>query len=248
MTAFICGFLTATISAVAAPQAEKISDHVYRIGHVIVDTKARTATCEGRVNMRKGVIEYLAVPADGKRHESVLVLDGSPVHLQVALLLLDLEPKGGLRYQGDPQTPQGAAVEVRAEWRAKDGRKRAVRLEEFAWDIPGRRPMEAHPWIFTGARTKDPALMSFIATYRDPDAILNNPLATGSDDTVYKANERLVPPVGTRVTLVFRAIDQRPRGRRTDTTREAPSSRLQAPSSQPLGAWSLELGAGAKRP
>jgi hypothetical protein len=156
--------------------------------------------------MRKGVIEYLAVPPDGKRHESVLVLDASPVHLQVALLLLNLDPKGGLRYQGDTQLPLGDGVEVRAQWRTAKSAQRVVRLEEFAWDIPRRRPMEPHPWIFTGARTKDPALMSFIATYRDPDAILNNPLAAGSDDTVYKANERLLPPVGTRVTLVIKAV------------------------------------------
>ena len=45
---------------------------------------------------------------------------------------------------------------------------------------------------------------SVIATYRDSDAVLNNPLPTGGDDTIYKANERVVPPVGTPVTLVLR--------------------------------------------
>lgn len=193
----------------SSPEAEKITEHVYRIGRAVLDMKARAVTCEGKVNMRKGVIEYLAVTPEGKRHESVLVLDVEPVHLQVALLLLGLEPGGGLRYQGDSRPPRGSPVEVRARW-TSGGRSREVRLEELAWDIPRRRPMEPTVWIFTGMPPGGPEVSegSLIASYRDPKAILNNPLPTGDDDTVYKANERLVPPVGTPVTVTIR--DARP--------------------------------------
>jgi hypothetical protein len=204
------------------PEAEKITENVYRIGQVVLDTKARTVTCDGQVNMRKGMIEYLAVTPDGKRHESALVLELSPVHLQVALLLLGLEPGGGIRYQGDSQAPRGDAVEIRVQWR-EGGKSHEVRLEEFAWDIPRRRPMPPHPWIFTGLRTgRDGAPArparpspagewegSLIASFHDPSAMFNNPLAEGADDTVYKVNERLVPPVGTPVTLTLRAGAQR---------------------------------------
>src|SRR5438874_1866611 len=52
--------------------AERISDNLYRIGKVIVDLKARSVSCEGKVNMQRGLVEYFAVASHGKLHESVL--------------------------------------------------------------------------------------------------------------------------------------------------------------------------------
>jgi hypothetical protein len=212
----------------AAPPAEKIGEHRYRIGQVTVDTAARTAQLPCRVNMQKGMIEYLAVASEGKLHESALRVDAEPLHLHLALLLLGLEPGPRPRYQGDPTLPVPAAppdgssssqsswVEARVEWR-QGGRERSARLEEWAWDIPARRPMAPVAWLFTGASPPRPGPVlteqrSIVATYRDPDAVLNNPLPTGGDDTVYKVNERVVPPVGTPVTLVLRPVSPKQHG------------------------------------
>jgi hypothetical protein len=167
--------------------------------------------------MNRGMIEYLAVATEGKRHESVLLVEAEPLHVHLALLLLGLEPGPRPRFQGDgasvPPSPTagqsspGAAYEVnaRVEWRTQ-GRDFAARLEELAWDIPARRPMASIAWVFTGVSPphSGPRTMeerSVVATYRDPDAVLNTPLPTGADDTIYKVNERLVPRVGTPVTL-----------------------------------------------
>src|SRR5579872_5526193 len=83
--------------------AEKIGDDVYRLGKLTVDLKSKTATCHGKINMQRGVVEYFACAPHGKLHESVLEVDVRPLHLQLALILLGLEPEGGLRYQGDTQ-------------------------------------------------------------------------------------------------------------------------------------------------
>jgi hypothetical protein len=212
-----------------ASPAERIGEHRYRIGRVVVDTGARVITAPCRVNQRKGMIEYLAVAAEGKLHESVLQVDAEPLHLHVALLLLGLEPGPRPRYQGDPLSPLGvrkkgtaggesnplperAWVEARVSWQA-GGREREARLEELAWDIPASQPMAPVAWLFTGAAVpgRGPWTMeerSVVATYRDPDAVLNNPLPSGGDDTVYKANERLIPPVGTPVTLLLRPAER----------------------------------------
>ena len=95
--------------AQAPPQVERITDNVYRIGAATVDIQARTVTCKGVINMDDGAIEYLAVAPGGKTHESLLRIDVRPLHLQVALMMLDLEPKNVLKFQGDPTTPQGRA-------------------------------------------------------------------------------------------------------------------------------------------
>jgi hypothetical protein len=191
--------------------AERIGEHQYRIGRVVVDTAARQIRVPCRVNMRRGAIEFLAVASEGKLHESVLLAEAEPIHVHVALLLLGLEPGEGARYHGDLSPPHGPGVEAQVEWQAA-GRTQTARLEEFAWDIPSRRPMPPVAWLFTGAaplargaRTAEER--SLVATYRDPGAVLTNPLPTGADDTVYKVNERLVPPVGTSVTVLLRPAD-----------------------------------------
>lgn len=195
-------------------EAEKIGDELYRIGKLTVDLRAQRAVCRGWVNMPRGTIEYLAVAPGGKLHESILCLDVRPLHLQLGLILLGLEPKGGLTVQGDTKRPQGSPVAIYVAWQrrsaAAPGGVRAVKVaaEELAWDLRRNRPMAPNAWVFTGSIVDRDGFvadreLSLVATYRDPAAIVNNVLPTGSDDTVYKVNERIVPPRETPVTVTF---------------------------------------------
>jgi hypothetical protein len=189
-------------------EAEKIGEDRYRLGKATVDLKAKTLTCGGKVNMDRGLIEYLAVVAPGgKLHESMLGLNVRPLHFQLGLILLGLEPKGGLRFQGDTQVPQGAPVEVFVSWQ-RAGKSVKVHAEDLAWDITKKRPMGRKAWVFSGSAVdKDGFVadreLSLIATFRDPAAIVNNALPTGSDDSAFKVNERIIPKWGTPVTLTL---------------------------------------------
>lgn len=188
------------------PDAERLSEDRYRLGKVIVDLGRHEVSCPGKVNMRRGAVEYLAVAHQGKRHESVLVLDVRPLHLQLGLILLGMEPGGGIRRQGDTQAPSGSPVRLRVEW-SRGGRKVAAPASELAWDQNSRRPMPDGAWVFTGSATDADGFVadrerSLVALFRDPAAIVNNSLPEGADDTVYKVNERIIPPLGTPVTLV----------------------------------------------
>ena len=192
------------------PSIEKLSDTVYRIGTVILDQGKNEISVEGKVNMQSGMIEYLACARRGKLHESVLVLDAEPYQLQVALLLFGLEPGGGLEYQGDPRTPQGDSLEIWVEWE-EEGKTKRHRIEDFVYNIARKRTMRHTPWIFVGSRVVDGTFMadverSIIATYHDPMAIIDNPLPTGADDTLYQANHHLVPERGTPVTVFFKPL------------------------------------------
>lgn len=189
------------------PEAEKIGEDRYRIGKATADLKTKTVTCSGRVNMHRGLIEYLAVAPQGKTHESLLTVDVRPLHLQVGLILLGLEPKGGLRYQGDKQVPKGSPVDVFVSWQ-RGGRNVRVPATDLIWDTLKKRPMERNAWVFSGSLVNDKGFVadlefSLIATFRDPAAIVNNALPSGADDTVYKVNERIVPPLDTPVTVTL---------------------------------------------
>ncbi len=188
------------------PDAEKIGEDRYRLGKLTVDLKAKTATCSGTINQQKGMIEYLAVAPMGKLHESVLNVDVRPLHLQLALILLGLEPRGGLRYQGDTQVPKGSPVSIWVSWQ-RDGKAVTVRGEDLCWVIPRKAPLQPNAWIFSGSRVDADGFvadrgLSLVGTFRDPDAIINNVHTSGADDTLIKVNERIAPPWGTPVTFI----------------------------------------------
>lgn len=192
------------------PPISKIGDNLYQLGSITLDSKKRELIIPGQVNMQKGIIELLACAPGGKVHESVLVLDVVPYHLQVALLLLGLKYVGGLEYQGDPRTPQGDSVEVWVTWK-EEGKEKKVRGEEMVWDVVRNAPMETTPWVFVGSKVNQGTFMadvekSLITTYHDPLTILDNPLTTGGNDEVYKVNEKLVPPKGTPVTVIITPV------------------------------------------
>ncbi|HEV2471337.1 MAG TPA: YdjY domain-containing protein [Chthonomonadales bacterium] len=189
---------------------EKITDSVYLVGKAMVDTKARTVTCNGAINMREGPVEYLAVTPLGKTYESVLRIDVRPLHLQVALLLLGLEPRNVLARQGDPATPQGAPVELRVEWRDAHGSSHNVPAEGLVAQMPGFKRMPPHAWVFTGSRVLKAGFEadlcgSLVAVWHDPAAMLDNPLPGGGTNS-YVANTANLPPLGTRIRLVFHAL------------------------------------------
>jgi hypothetical protein len=189
---------------------KKIGDDLFQLGNIKIDSKNRVLTIPGKINMQKGMIELFACAPGGKAHETVVVLDVVPYHLQVSLILLGLNYVGGLSVQGDTLTPRGDSVDVFVSW-IKDGRDTTVRAEDFAWDIPKGKSMEHTPWVFTGSKMSDGKYMadvekSLITTYHDPFTILDNPLSTGRDDETYKVNDALVPPKGTAVVVTIKPI------------------------------------------
>jgi hypothetical protein len=201
-------------------QIKKIKEGVYQIGihpkYLILDVNKNEITVPGKIRKTEGIIEYLATGELGKTHETVLILDVEPIHLQIALLRLGMEYGSNLRYQGDPITPKGDPAEIWVEWEVNkpdQTDKRVLhRAEDLVYDITKGAPMEHTNWIFTGGRIIDnriftpQATKSIIATYRDADAIFNNPLPGGTDDTVYRVNSELIPPEGTKINLIIKPV------------------------------------------
>jgi hypothetical protein len=188
---------------------ERLTDHLYRVGSALVDTQARTVTCRGEIGMDSGSVEYLAVTPRGKTYESLLRVTVRPIHLQVALLLLGLEPKNVLTRQGDKTTPQGAPVELLVRWRDAAGNQKEARAEDLLARDPHNRSMAHHPWVFTGSRILKEGFEadiagSLVAIWHDPAAILDNPLEGG--DNAWIVNSASVPKRGTAIELVVRAV------------------------------------------
>lgn len=202
-------------ATVEKPPIKKLAENIYQIGNIIVDGEHKEISFDGWVNMSEGMVELLACAPGGKTHESVLVFDVEPFHFQIALLLMGLECSGGLKYQGDPATPKGDPVDIFVTWTDPVNSKTvSVRGEDLVYDIQKKRAMKRTHWIFAGSRVIDgvfaaQAEKSLVTTYHDPNTILDNPLPTGADDTVYEANRAVVPPVGTKVKVTVKPYEKR---------------------------------------
>jgi hypothetical protein len=192
------------------PLAEKISDGIYRMGNIMIDRNSHEVTMPGWVNMQRGPIEYLACGPGGKLHESLLVLDVDPFFVHAALLLLGLEAGGNLRYQGDSNMPEGDPVEVWVQWE-ESGETKRFRSEQLILNSRSGTQMESTNWIFTGSvihkgRYLAAVERSLIATYRDPIAIINNPLDLGRDDEAYTINADITPDIKTPIKLIINPV------------------------------------------
>ena len=180
--------------------------------------QSRRIEVDGIVNMNEGLIELLATTARGKCHESILVIECNPQLLQASLILIRLNPGDGGSYQG--AFLPGDKLYIYVKWRGKDA-PMVVRAEDIIWDSKSGRTMPHTPWIFSGSRfgrnaKGQPVFRanvsgSLVATFYDPDAIINNPLPERADDTVYYANAKILPAAKTPVTVVFSAYPLEPK-------------------------------------
>ncbi len=191
------------------PVVEKITDNVYRIGKVTLDSQARTITCSGEINMAYGGVEYLAVAPGGKTHESLLLVNVRPLHLQVALLLLGLEPKNVLERQGENRKPEGDPVTIWVRWRKANGDMQEVRAEDLVLRMPSKTTMPHVGWVFTGSRVLKEGFeadfaKSLIAIWHDPAAILDIPSVDEAENS-FMVHTARVPKRRTRIELVIKA-------------------------------------------
>ncbi len=192
------------------PMIRKLSDGKFQIDNIVVSKPEGSVSAPGVVNMDEGLIEYLACGPAGKLHESVLRVDVKPYYLQIALLLLGLEPGDKpLEYQGADEVPEGDPVEILVSWENVDGKKVECRAEELVWNVSTKKPMKRTNWVFAGSKIMDGRFMaqieqSIAATFHDPFSIIDHPLPTGADDTVYVVNMDRVPPRDTPVVFTVK--------------------------------------------
>lgn len=205
-------------SLIALPQSnsdikeqvvKQLSDSLYQIGNITLNSRTNELLMPGKINMDKGIIELLACAPGGKVHESVLIIDIVPYHLQVSLLLLGLNYGGGVAFQGDSSIPKGDSVEVFVKWTDEENNTKFYRGEDLVFNLKDSSVMKKTHWVFTGSKVIDglfvaDAEKSLITTFHDPFTILDNPSPDGAYDDFFIVNEKIVPPKGTKVEVIIK--------------------------------------------
>ena len=74
---------------------QEVSDGIWRIGTVTVDVNKHEVIMNGEINVisQETILEFFAVGKLGKTHESLIMLDAEPMHIQTRAA--SSEPKSG---------------------------------------------------------------------------------------------------------------------------------------------------------
>lgn len=191
---------------------------------IVIDWPTRTARVEGVVVLAAGPIEFFAAFA-GKEHESIVLLRASPTHVLMALGLLGLNPGHPPRWEAEhdrfvPAT--GDLIDVGVEWSAETGVRRAPAfdwIEEAAF----ARPALDRPFAFAGSQVRNRRVLAEetgagVALVDMPDALLSlsRSMPDRNADLWAAARSEAIPPIGTPVTVLFRAAEKRSLSARVD--------------------------------
>ena len=203
-----------------APKVVDLGDHRYRYGDIEFNGKTREIRVPTLVNMREGIIEYAVVHGNGKIHESLLVTEVMPSHLQTVMKLCryksgegdvfdvffpEEEKKGAAGAK-----ERGEAIELSLEWKV-DGEHKAKPLSDWIFDRKTESAMSDGPWIYSGSYFYSGSFMAdadglLVGVYLERGALLNT-MTDGSDnDERWLSHAENTPEIGTKVTLVLAPV------------------------------------------
>jgi hypothetical protein len=194
---------------------------------ITLERAAGVCSVPGHVLVRDDLLEYLLVGPNGAGHESLFLTEVRPSLLNAALLLLGVQVGTNARMEeldevderGRPvrivHPPEGDGFYLYAGWREGD-EVFFYRVEDLVRNLERGSSLERHRWVYLGSR--------FQALQPDqPEAVMadvegnlialsvffqGNTLLTARPEecmaqTIWAANEWLLPPLGQPVRLFF---------------------------------------------
>jgi hypothetical protein len=128
---------------------EKLSENVYRVGSIRVDTAKRELSVPGKVNPVM-TLEFIANPTDGlKAYESAITLETNAITFNAALLLLGLDPSHGRRGLSRMEGVAGDPVEVWIDTPIPTAPH--FRAERLIYSQETKETATDDAWVFTGS-------------------------------------------------------------------------------------------------
>jgi hypothetical protein len=212
--------------APAAQMIEKLGASKYRIGMVTLEQKTREIRFPAKVNMNRGLIEYLLCQQRGKVHETLFVTEISPTHLGAAFALLrypasnELFPvtdeaghPTGLYPKVNQAVKDGARIAIEVEW-TNDGKSRRLAVNGWIQHTVKSTAMKPGPWLYTGGDFSQSKFVpeqtgDLAAIMAVPGAMIHFP-GPDNDDKSWQVRSDHVPPVGTPVTIIISPYSTRP--------------------------------------
>jgi hypothetical protein len=207
------------------PVIRKLDEFRIQIGGVTLDQRTREIRFPAEINMKEGLLEFLIVHTKGKIHESLLVTDISPTHLNLAFMLLrykaspelypifeELGVSSGKFPEVDEATRVGARILIDVEWE-QDGKMRRMPVNDMIQHAVKAQAIPAGPWVYGGSVVHDGKYSAEVtgdiaAIFLSASAMINYPGEGNNDDTIWIPFPKRVPDFGTKVTVIIAPFDK----------------------------------------
>lgn len=204
----------------AKPSIREVSPGIFEIGKIRLDQKALSISFPGKLNMERGLLEYLLVNPKGSAHESLLVTDVGATDIHTAMLLLGAKG-GAITAQAPPAqlndeflrtAPKltGDTVLITVKWKDK-GVEKTVPVEDWLYNQEKKQAIEHGPWIYNGSLVFEGRFLAqfdgnLVALVTMPSALMNNPRKNNNNDQMWNVNEKDTPKVNTPVEITFKLV------------------------------------------
>ena len=183
-----------------------------------VDVKKRTVRMECESLNITGPLEFLVCGTGKNEYESVLRSSARPSHLHLALIMIGLEPGKPIRYDEAKKEwlpPTGPPLKMTLEFE-KDGKPVTLAATKTLRAMKDKRPMPDATWVFTGSKIMPEkkyaadvtgylvSIVNFELTPIDFPALESN----ANETLLWETNNQVLPPTGTKVTLVIQPAEK----------------------------------------
>lgn len=188
------------------PEVRALPNGDIVLGKVRLHREKGCLSFPAKVELDSGVLEVVIATPEGRIHETLLVTDALPLHLQTMLYLLGA--KNGPRLP-DKHGRQGDLIDIDVQWTNAKGDKVREPLENWIRNTETKSPMQRIGWVFTGSNFSDGQLVAdiegnLVVCYSVGATVLDIPSTKGDDDIFFVANpERAKKPGAGAKVRVF---------------------------------------------
>lgn len=207
----------------AEPLVKKISPTTYQIGKIKLNKNTREITLPAQTNITDPdtIIEYLLVHLNGEKvHESLLVTEADPTHVNLALKLLSYKESTELFRMakadgsiGDKypvvadDIKKAARFSIHLTWKQGDEEK-TIPITDWLKHRITKKPMPRTPWVYNGSyihqkKFKAKLTGNIFTIFPDIGSIANYPGKDREDDTIWFPAPR-IPREGTALTVTLK--------------------------------------------
>lgn len=213
----ICVGLVSALVYAQVPVEKKHTNKRTALPGVVIDHQERYVDIQAKVVLRDGDwLEQLLCTPGTREHESILTTAARPSHIHLGLIMLGLSPgkpmvgeKIGEELKITPASGPKVAIDLIY---TQDGELRTVPANTWIYDKNTDKPMEDNIWLFAGSSFiqahdqniyRADANGSVITLVHFGDDLLarQTMLTSHNDNARWQAMTRLIPPVGTMVTI-----------------------------------------------
>ncbi len=181
----------------------------------MLDWDDRAVRVSATVVLREGPLELFACSPQTREHESILAVQGRPLHLFQAMGLIGLEsgsPPSYIEKRDQWQQAHGEPLDLHVEYR-DGGKMRTVKPSEWTIEKKTGKPPEKLEWVFAGSVVREKGHFgadsdgTVVCVVDFDSALIALSTRHSADDAELwlAANPETIPPLGTACTLIIRS-------------------------------------------